>query len=277
MPKFDDEDILEPSDGVPVPPQEKADFSDLPPPEKPSAFNLMTSKGPLNWQPAPPQEDPLPYPMPTNPNVEARNNEGPFFYAGGGEMHRDLSPYLLKMLGDRMKPGSGYDQSITTMMRLGDLEGASPSAQYLDNPMTFERFYSRHDPLSIALGIEDLDKYGQQFQMPDIKRDRNLRYEMSEAEYEAKKRSLPDYLQRRVNQEAEDFKNKMDPASRMAMEAIDRRGNVMWQGDTAPTQRDIDIINAKPSDSVLEQFEEQFGQGSVGKYAEWGDKQKPAM
>ena len=39
-----------------------------------------------------------------------------------------------------------------------------------------------------------------------------------------------------------------------------------WEGKSVPTQRDIDTIREQPTDSVLESFEQKFGEGSAGKY-----------
>ena len=55
-----------------------------------------------------------------------------------------------------------------------------------------------------------------------------------------------------------------DPEA-MAMDQIDQAGNT-WDGVDAPTQNDIERLRSAPTDSAVESFDEQFGDGAAAKY-----------
>jgi hypothetical protein len=56
----------------------------------------------------------------------------------------------------------------------------------------------------------------------------------------------------------------------MVSQEIDRKG-ATWDGVDAPTQGDIQRLQAQPTDTMVESFDEQFGEGSAAKYMNEGE------
>jgi len=56
-----------------------------------------------------------------------------------------------------------------------------------------------------------------------------------------------------------------DDAEAMAKQAIDSPDGV-WEGTKSPTPADIEKLNARPTDTNVESFDDQFGQGAAAKY-----------
>ena len=65
----------------------------------------------------------------------------------------------------------------------------------------------------------------------------------------------------------------VDP-EQMAMDEIDRAGNT-WDGVDAPTQNDIERLRSAPTDSAVESFDAQFGDGAAAKYMESTENDQP--
>ena len=65
----------------------------------------------------------------------------------------------------------------------------------------------------------------------------------------------------------EDMPSDIPPGEEqdMVSNEIDRKG-ATWDGVEAPTQNDIERLTAEPTDSMVESFDEQFGEGSAAKY-----------
>lgn len=53
------------------------------------------------------------------------------------------------------------------------------------------------------------------------------------------------------------------------------RGSVQFEGEDAPTDADIEALNAEPTDTMVEAFDEHFGPGSAAKYMEQGGEGGP--
>jgi len=66
-----------------------------------------------------------------------------------------------------------------------------------------------------------------------------------------------------------------DRAEAMAQDKIDKAGNT-FDGTDAPTQNDIERLTASPTDSMVEAFDEQFGDGAAAKYIN-PDGRKPGQ
>jgi hypothetical protein len=60
-----------------------------------------------------------------------------------------------------------------------------------------------------------------------------------------------------------------DVAEKMASDEIQSRG-VQFEGQQSPTQADIDQLRETPTDSVVEAFDEKFGDGAAAKYMNEG-------
>jgi hypothetical protein len=111
--------------------------------------------------------------------------------------------------------------------------------------------------LEAAVGANDLERSYGQFKMPDQSRDKYLSI-IDIADAAGVQGSIPD-------------KRRMPPpkggyAEDMVEDAIAKSGSPEWEGNTHPTQKDIDLIMENPTDHYLDSFEEQFGEGTVEKY-----------
>lgn len=64
-----------------------------------------------------------------------------------------------------------------------------------------------------------------------------------------------------------------DDAEAMAQGQIDKSG-ATFDGQDAPTQNDIERLVESPTDTMVEAFDEKFGDGAAAKYINQGDEEK---
>ena len=225
-----------------------------PPPYDP----LRTNLGPVGFVPGAPQVDPLPYDVPPNmhPDMEIRQDEGPFFTrsnrrGGVNDASRDINDYLQKMMPpEASKQGSPYRS-----MDIADsiMTNETPAVRLSTDKMMGHDYWPL-TPLGVAAGGNDLDKYNRTFIMPNFARDERLGIDNSNYDDALTLRGMPDYM-------------KKDAAEQLAKDAMDSKteSETVWEGTTAPTQGDIDKVNANPTDGMYQMFEDQFGPEATAK------------
>lgn len=226
-------------------------------PPKPQYDPIRTNLGPVGFVPGAPQVDPLPYEASTNPNVEVRNNEGPFFSysdrrGGVNNANRDINDYLQKMLPpDMTKAGSPW-RSLNTNDEIQMAEHM-PSFTVRDSHFA-DAHYFPLTPMGVEAGGADLDKYNRTYHMPNFPRDDKLANDNSNFDDALTLRTMPEYMQK-------------DTATQLAKDAMESKmeSETVWEGKTAPTQADIDKVKANPTDGMIQMFEDQFGVDAVNK------------
>jgi len=248
-------------------------LSDMAPSLKPPGYDpIRTNLGPVGYVPGAPQVDPLPYAIPPNmhPNMEIRNDEGPFFTqsnrrAGQSNATRDINDYLQKMLPPAAtKVGSPY-RTLDNLDQMTPVPVGSPVGQLLAPDSMVGPAYRRpDDELSRGAGIEDIDRYHRTFHMPNFSRDERLAKDNSDFDDATSIRGMPDYMQK-------------DTAAQLVHDAMDSKmeQEVVWEGKTAPTQGDIDKVKANPTDGMYQMFEDQFGADATAKAFPMDEEEEP--
>jgi hypothetical protein len=240
-------------------------------PPPPSTYDpLRTNLGPVGFVKGAPQIDPLPMEIPPNmnPNMEIRNNEGPFFSSSnrrGGQSwaNRNIDDYLQKM----MPPSTSSVGSPWRTIDMNDWAQAAEHmpSQRLPNDRMMDSYYKPAPPMGKDLGANDLDVYNRTYRMQDFPRDARLAKENDIVDDAVTLRGLPDYMQKNA-------------AEQLAKDAMDSKmeSEVAWEGKHgAPTQADIDKVNANPTDGMYQMFEDQFGMEALNKAFPMDEEPEP--
>ena len=221
---------------------------------------VTTNLGPVGFVRAPPQVDPLPYEIPPNmhPDMEIRNNEGPFLTKSdraGGESHqfRELDDYLQKMVPPSMTQVGSPWRSLDLKDELLD-PWHTPSGELTYSHMS-DAHYFPATQLGKDLGSDDIAAYHRTFMMPNASRDARLGVDDNDRANALLVRRMPDYMQK-------------DTAEQLAKDAINSRmvDEPVWEGTSAPTQADIDKVKENPTDGMIRMFEDKFGPEAASIY-----------
>jgi hypothetical protein len=206
---------------------------------------LMDDRGPVGWRD--PNQPVLPIPAwargpypGTNPSMSPNVSTGPSLDA------KTVDDFIPEVLGRRL-----------AALRSIDLNEEVNRGKLAVDPL-MNAAYLPKTPLGTALGSRDLDRLSQRFSMPEPERNRQMRAQEMDMRMAERMKELPDYLQK-------------DLAALMANKSIQSAGNTKFEGKRAPTQADIDKLNEMPTDSMVEAFDEQFGDGATGKYLQQGE------
>jgi hypothetical protein len=236
-------------------------------PAGPAYDPLRTNLGPVGFVKAAPQVDPMPMEIPPNmnPNMEIRNNEGPFFSSSnrrGGQSWatRSIEDYLQNM----MTPA---DSKVGSPWRSIDMNQWAGNTGHMPNDVLREghmadAHYFPAPPMGKDVGTDDLDRYNRTYRMPNFPRDARLAKDNDAYDDALTLRTMPEYMQK-------------DAAEQLAKDAMDSKmeSETVWEGKSAPTQADIDKVKANPTDGLIQMFEDQFGAEAVSKV--FPDEEEP--
>lgn len=126
------------------------------------------------------------------------------------EQHAGLRTVNTGMLTRRLVPPEGDPNDGRDWSQVRK-NGAS-----LIDPILGPRYMGQLTPLAVQAGAADLDKYNQQFHMPDDRRDAKLQLDMMDVDKAMRVAMFPDYIQRNM---------KRDLAQKMVDEYIQNGKN----------------------------------------------------
>lgn len=255
----------------------KADFPPIDP-----RYILEETRGPIGHEREADLTQPLPPPLPwmqgrypgLHPTMSPNVSVAPVGVAP--DIESQLAKLLVPQLRDRGQRQSNrtvdLNEGVNYQQGAGQgpvkFDPRSPSLSIVEDPM-MAAYFGAHTPLSVAAGSKDLEQAAQRFSPPDRRRDVQLRMDEMDMAMLKRYNELPDYLKRMID--ADRGVKPADKANEFAQSAI-HGAAPEWEGKNAPTQADIDKMNESPTDAVLESFEQQFGEGSAGKWLRQGNE-----